>query len=106
MNAASLVNFGASEYLITLILPVAAIEGVSFHFAQTEHEFGPSKKRFFTRIWYLSILLISAFTIFKIDPQVESTLLLWNLVLIIPFLGIASYMGFFSLVLLFEKKEK
>ena len=105
INAASAISFGLVEYLITLVLPILAIEGITYHFAKTEKEFGVSKKRTFTRIWYLSILLLCAFTVYHINPQDKASTFLWMVLLVIPFLGFTFYMWFFSLVMLFEKKE-
>ena len=105
LNVSMELSFGTVEYLITLVLPICAIEGITYHFAKTEKEFGPSKKRTFTRIWYLSSLFLSAFTVYQIHPQDPASFMLWMLLLLIPFLAITLYMTMLPLVMLFEKES-
>ena len=106
INAASAVSFGLVEYLITLVLPILAIEGITYHFAKTEKEFGVSKKRTFTRIWYLSILLFCALSVYKVNPQDEGSAIFWMLPLVIPFFGMALYIASLPIVMLFDKEKK
>ena len=105
LNQHSSIDFGIAEYLLVLVLPVFALEGVSFHFAKTEKEFGPSKKRIFTRILYLLIIVLSVLALLKVDSTNLSSIAPLLVPLVLPFLGLAFYMGFFSLYMLFEKIE-
>ena len=105
LNQQSSFAYGMFEYIIIVVMPIFSLEGVSFHFSQTEKEFGPSKKRLFTRVWYLLIIVLSALAIFKVDPTNQFSFALLYLPLVIPFIGFAFYMGFFPLYMLFEKTE-
>ena len=99
-------QLGLAEHLFLLLFPAIALQGISTYFEKTEHEFEKSFKKYFTRVWFLVIVLSCVLSLIQIN-HLDKVSFLWLAVpLALPFFGMALYIAFLPVIMLFDKKER